>query len=92
MVLTGCANTLVSASFEPKSINEVRFGLAAAPSFDCSKVQQGSIEELICKDEGKPVVPDSPYPVTFYRKDDLTIVTFDNDERYEIPDALVFGG
>jgi uncharacterized protein len=26
--------------------------LAAGPSFDCSKVQKGSIEELICKDEG----------------------------------------
>jgi len=26
--------------------------LAAGPSFDCKKVQKGSIEELICKDEG----------------------------------------
>jgi len=25
---------------------------AAGPSFDCSKVQTGSIEEMICKDEG----------------------------------------
>jgi uncharacterized protein len=31
---------------------EVGIALATGPSFDCSKVQQGSIEELICKDEG----------------------------------------
>jgi len=30
----------------------VGIALAAGPSFDCSKVQKGSIEELICKDEG----------------------------------------
>ena len=30
----------------------VRIALAAGPSFDCSKAQKGSIEELICKDEG----------------------------------------
>jgi uncharacterized protein len=26
--------------------------LAAGPSFDCGKVQTGSIEEMICKDDG----------------------------------------
>ena len=30
--------------------------LAAGPSFDCSKVQKGSIEELICQDEGLSVL------------------------------------
>jgi uncharacterized protein len=30
----------------------VGIALAAGPSFDCSKVQKGSVEELICKDEG----------------------------------------
>jgi hypothetical protein len=42
--------------------------------------------------KGKPVASDSPFPVSFSREGDLTIVTFDTDERYEIPDALLFGG
>jgi hypothetical protein len=54
--------------------------------------QENSVARRILFVNGKPVASDSPYPVTFSRKDDLTIVTFDNDERYEIPDALVFGG
>jgi len=54
--------------------------------------QANSVPRRILFVKGKPVASDSPYPVTFSRKDDLTIVTFDTDERYEIPDALVFGG
>jgi hypothetical protein len=42
--------------------------------------------------KGKPVASDTQDPMTFSRKDDVTIVTFDTDERYEIPDMLVFGG
>ena len=34
----------------------VGIALAAGPSFDCSKVQKGSIEELVCKDEGLSVL------------------------------------
>jgi hypothetical protein len=30
--------------------------------------------------------------VTSSRRDDITIVTFDTDERFEIPDAFIFGG
>jgi hypothetical protein len=41
---------------------------------------------------GNPVASDSQNPITFTRKDDLTIVTFDHEERYEIPDALISGG
>ncbi|HBX42601.1 MAG TPA: hypothetical protein DEH27_01765 [Deltaproteobacteria bacterium] len=41
---------------------------------------------------GKPVASDSQNPITSTRKDDLTIVTFDYEERYEIPDALITGG
>jgi len=33
-------------------VEVVGIALAAGPSFDCSKVQKGSIEELICKNEG----------------------------------------
>ena len=54
--------------------------------------QANSVMRRILFMKGKPVASDSPYPVTFSRKDDLTIVTFDTDERYEIPDALIFGG
>ncbi len=54
--------------------------------------QENSVPRRILFVKGKPVASDSPFPVTFIRKDDLTIVTFDTDERYEIFDALVFGG
>jgi hypothetical protein len=54
--------------------------------------QADSVTRRILFVKGKPVASDSPSPVSFSRKDDLTIVTFDTDERYEIPDALVFGG
>ena len=54
--------------------------------------QADSLTRRILFVKGKPVASDSPYPVIHSRKDDLAIVTFDTDERYEIPDALVFGG
>lgn len=54
--------------------------------------QANSIPRRILFVKGKPVASDSSYPVVFSRKDDTTIVTFDSDERYEIPDAFVFGG
>jgi hypothetical protein len=54
--------------------------------------QENSVARRILFVKGKPVASDSPYPVVFTRKDDVTIVTFDTDERYEIFDALVFGG
>lgn len=41
---------------------------------------------------GKPVASDSQTAMTFTRKDDVTFITFDSGERYEIPDALVSGG
>ncbi len=54
--------------------------------------QKNSVARRILFVKGKPVASDSPCPPTFTRKNDLTIVTFDTDERYEIPDALIFGG
>lgn len=54
--------------------------------------QENSVPRHILFVKGKPIASDSPYPVTSSRKDDITIVTFDTDERYEIFDALVFGG
>ena len=54
--------------------------------------QENSVPRRILFVKGKPVASDSPYPVVFSRKDDITIVIFDTDERYEIPDALIFGG
>jgi hypothetical protein len=42
--------------------------------------------------EGTATVQIPQDPMTFSRKDDLTIVVFDADERYEIPDAFIFGG
>ena len=54
--------------------------------------QENSVPRSILFVKGKPVASDSPYPVIFSRKDDRTIVVFDADERYEIPDAFIFGG
>jgi len=42
--------------------------------------------------KGNPVASDSQFELTFSRKGDLSIVNLGNDERYEIPDALVVGG
>jgi hypothetical protein len=41
---------------------------------------------------GKPVASDSSEKMTSSRQGDVTIVTFESGERYEIPDALVSGG
>lgn len=54
--------------------------------------QANSLRRRILFVKGKPVASDSQDPMTFSRKDDTTIVTFDTDERYEIPDAFIFGG
>lgn len=54
--------------------------------------QENSVPRRILFVKGKPVASDSSYPVIFSRKDGITTVTFDTDERYEIPDAFVFGG
>jgi hypothetical protein len=42
--------------------------------------------------KGQPVASDSQETMTSRRKDNLTIVSFGGEERYEIPDALIFGG
>ena len=42
--------------------------------------------------KGEPVASDSAQPMTFSRQGDHTKMKFDEDERLEIPDALIFGG
>lgn len=42
--------------------------------------------------KGDPVASDSTGPLTFTRTGDLTVVKLGEDERYEVPDALVRGG
>jgi hypothetical protein len=54
--------------------------------------QADSHKRLILFVKGRPVAADSQDPMSFSRKNDVTIVTFDADERYEIPDMLIFGG
>jgi hypothetical protein len=54
--------------------------------------QEISVPRRILFVKGKPVASDSQDSMTFSRKDDQTIVVFDADERYEIPDAFIFGG
>jgi hypothetical protein len=54
--------------------------------------QEGSVTRRILFVTGKPVASDSPSPLTSSRQGDVTTVTFDAGERYEIPDAFVSGG
>lgn len=54
--------------------------------------QNESLTRRILFVTGKPITSDSSDPLNFSRKDDVTIVTFDSGERYEIPDAFIFGG
>ncbi len=42
--------------------------------------------------KGKPVAADAPTPFTFTKNGDQNIIDFGSDERFEIPDALIFGG
>ena len=42
--------------------------------------------------KGKPAVADVPQPFTFTRDERGYVVVFDGDERFEIPEALVYGG
>jgi hypothetical protein len=54
--------------------------------------QEGSVPRRILFVKGKPVASDSPHPIVSSRKGDVTVVTFDQDERYEIPGVLLTGG
>ena len=42
--------------------------------------------------QGKPVAADTMDPVTVTRQGDVTVVKISDDERYDIPDALLNGG
>lgn len=42
--------------------------------------------------EGKPIVTDPGLALSFERTGDLTLIRIGSIERYEIPDALIFGG
>jgi hypothetical protein len=54
--------------------------------------QENSVPRRILFVKGKPVASDSSDPLTFTRRGDVTTVKLGDEERYEIPDALVAGG
>jgi hypothetical protein len=54
--------------------------------------QEGSVPRRILFVKGKPVASDSSAPLTFTRQGDVTTVKLGEGERYEIHDALIFGG
>ncbi|NWB24152.1 SH3 domain-containing protein [Pseudomonas sp. D4002] len=76
------------------------------PSSDCSfRVTRGLAgnadvwielptgeERYIQFREGKPIVTDPGLALIFERTGDLTLIRIGSIERYEIPDALIFGG
>ena len=54
--------------------------------------QNDKVSRRILFVQGKPVASDSAEKMTTSRQGDVTTVAFEFGERYEIPDALVFGG
>ena len=42
--------------------------------------------------KGKPVAADATEELSVERRGDVSVVRLGSDERFEIPDALVFGG
>lgn len=42
--------------------------------------------------EGKPIGTDPGLTLSFERSGDLSLIRIGSVERYEIPDALIFGG
>jgi len=83
-------NAFCMIDIEPLRHVESRAGFDGTATVEIP--QANSVPRRILFVKGKLVASDSPYPVTFSRKGDLTIVTFETDERCEIPDALLFGG
>jgi hypothetical protein len=53
-------------------------------------LQVNAVVRRILFVKGKPVASDSPYPVAFLRKDDIAIVPFDTEVRYEFLDAPLY--
>lgn len=49
-------------------------------------------ERHIVFENGIPVSSDSPSALSFEKSADLFLIRIGNEERYEIPDAVVFGG
>ena len=54
--------------------------------------QDGKVKRRFLFLKGKPVASDSFESMTVTRQGDVTTVKFDSGERYEIVDALIFGG
>ena len=54
--------------------------------------QSGGFKRRVLFVQGKPVASDSSEAMTYTRQGDVTTVTFESGERYEIPDALITGG
>ena len=54
--------------------------------------QPNSGKRLILFVQGKPIASDSQDSLSFSRQGDVTVVKLGTDERYDVPDALVFGG
>jgi hypothetical protein len=42
--------------------------------------------------QGRPTAADTTVPLATTRQGDVTVVKIGDDERYEIPDALLAGG
>jgi len=51
----------------------------------------GGMKRKILFVKGIPAASDAPDPVTYTKKGDLNTISLGDDERYEIPDVLVFG-
>jgi hypothetical protein len=56
------------------------------------EIPSTAVKRRILFVKGKPVASDSAEKMTVSRKGDVTVVTFESGESYEIVDAMIFGG
>jgi hypothetical protein len=68
----------------------IRRGVDGTATVDLSWGNSGKRSILFVK--GQPVAADVFMPFTFTKQADSNLITFEGDERFTIPDALIFGG
>ncbi len=90
------ASTTISCAPLPNSNAQDCEAFVVRRSFDGTatvEVRSGTgFKRRILFIKGAPVASDSPEKVSGSRTDDLNMIRIGNDERYEIPDALLLGG
>jgi hypothetical protein len=89
---SGRITCLLSGETKPRECDAfvIRRGFDGTATVEIPQAQAGRRRILFVR--GKAVASDSPLSLVATRQGDITTVKLGNDERYEIPDALVTGG